>query len=120
MNCTPVAIVPPNRGQNMSLCAIISTDGVEYYDIIVGGYKMDDFTCFITNAFIHGVYNDDALLMTDNCAIDRAPRVIDHFLLYNVDLLFLLPYSPQLNPMENSFGALNQSTFFIFINSYIP
>ena len=43
-------------------------------------------------------------LVLDNCRIHHSDEVVALFTFHGVDLLYLPPYSPDFNPIENSFS----------------
>ena len=48
------------------------------------------------------------ILIMDNASIHRGQEVEDLVATYNVQLEYLLPYSPDYNPIESSFHILKQ------------
>lgn len=52
---------------------------------------------------------DRSVLILDNCAIHKSNVLREVVEAYGVVLVFLPPYSPDLNPIEESFSA-GQST----------
>ena len=107
---TPVQAVPANRGRNRSLLMCISSSGIMLHDVKDGGYKAADFVVFI-QALSHlfpQVQTRQVCLVMDNAPIHRAAEDTDNILDNNVRHLFLPPYSPDLNPIENVFGVLKK------------
>jgi hypothetical protein len=48
VNQDPVTYQPNSRGKNISLCAIISINGIEHFKIVDGAYNIERFSCFIS------------------------------------------------------------------------
>jgi transposase len=89
---------------NYSGCFLISSEGVEHWEIKKGSVKSDDLLKFFGNS------NEDILkgktLVLDNARTHHKKEVKDK--LTNLEIIgkYLPPYSPELNPIEEVFGWL--------------
>ena len=105
---TPVQRVPTNRGVNVSLLMCISSDGIIFHMVKRGAFKATDFVEFLRSLYNHfeAVRDGEVCLVMDNARIHHA-RVTQDFLRENdIHHIYLPPYSPDLNPIENVFGVL--------------
>ena len=105
---TPSIAVPTNRGVNVSLLMCISPTGVVFFKTKVGSFKAPDFVEFLDALADHcpEVRNGEVCLVMDNARIHHS-RASQAFLRENdIEHIYLPPYSPDLNPIENVFGVL--------------
>ena len=107
---TPVQPVPANRGQNVSLLMCISLDGIMYYQTQDGAYNAEEFAEFLEALADHfpQVHDGQVTLVMDNAPIHHAAIVRDFLTDNGIKHLFLPPYSPDLNPIENVFGMIKR------------
>jgi len=106
------------------MVAALSLDGYEAVHVVQGSVDGEEFLDFIVNTVVCCTFylfrsllhplpaakmnrypQDKSILVLDNCAIDKT-----HVLQEIVEglghvLLFLPPYSPDFNPIEESFGC---------------
>jgi transposase len=61
--------------------------------------KCDDFCGFLDEVRSHNPFNRICLIL-DNFATHKAKRVHERARFLNIELIFLPPYSPDLNPIE--------------------
>lgn len=100
------------RGKNFSVCAAISMENLEFYQTQEKPYNADDFIDYLKQLlefFPNGSIEKYTLIM-DNVRFHHDNRVEEIVRGYNHEVLFLPPYSPFLNPIENMF---NQLKFYI-------
>ena len=73
-----------------------------------GAYKADDFVEFLGALAEHfpQVHDGEVTLVMDNAPIHHASIVRDFYAETGIKHIFLPPYSPDLNPIENVFGLI--------------
>ena len=105
---TPVEAVPVNRGKNVSLLMLIAPDGIVFYETKQGAFNGSDFVLFLEAlaARFREVRNGDVCLVMDNARIHHAVCAREFMVENGINHLYLPPYSPDLNPIENVFGTL--------------
>jgi len=112
--------VPPRshqlliHGTRYSVIPIMSTEGIHdisLYEGTVNGSKFEDF---IENSLLqpfNGI-NPFSVVIMDNAAIHHINAVRDLIeTQVGAQLLFLPPYSPDLNPLEEVFGQVKMTLF---------
>lgn len=72
------------------------------YDGAVNGEK---FLHFLETQLLPKLTKDDVIIM-DNCSIHHSKLVKDRFQQLSVELLYMPPYSPELNPIEEAWSAI--------------
>ena len=93
------------RGQRISIITALSTDGVVAYEIIKGTVNGDAFLEFVHGNLIPNMLPfDGSIVVMDNCSIHHVQPVLDAFNQAGIVVLFLPPYSPDMNPVENVFS----------------
>ena len=107
---TPVHAVPANRGKNVSLLMCIGHDGIKFHEMKVGAYNATEFVVFLQGLAIRfpEVLRGEVCLVIDNARIHLAQTAKDFLVDNGIRHIFLPPYSPDLNPIENVFGALKR------------
>lgn len=97
---------PRSRGKNISLCAIISMNGIEHFNLVDGACTKEIFLGFLEECFRKGIFQNNPVLVMDNVRF-HCGEEIKHFLLARgVQVMMLPTYSPDLNPIENIFGCI--------------
>jgi transposase len=98
------------RSRNISICCAISKYGLLKYDAQTRPYNGDTFRNFMTSIFqvlaSQGIAR--AAFIMDNVPFHKSIAVRDLFEREGHLLLFLPPYSPFLNPIENMFSKWKQ------------
>ncbi|XP_026991161.2 uncharacterized protein LOC113635738 [Tachysurus fulvidraco] len=108
--------VPGQCGGNVTLCAAISNRGVLHHHATLGPYNTEHLLTFLGGfrdvllerehqdyqQAVHAVY----LVVWDNVSFHRSVRVCEWFNINQQFLnVFLSPYSPFLNPIEEFFSG---------------
>jgi hypothetical protein len=97
-------IVPGNRNTNRSLLCAISNHGVVTFDYRIGAYNVTNFIAFIENKLVpYFILNPSKILIMDNARIHHSQLVVNTLRSNNIVFKFLVPYSPELNPVEEFF-----------------
>ena len=105
---TPRKVVTTIRSQNISVCASVSKTGMLHYKTVVGSYNTQLFIDFVQELLIkmkedYGLSNKTFIL--DNCSIHKNASIKDLLEVNGHRLIFLPPYTPQLNPIEEVFSV---------------
>lgn len=103
---SPIKYQPASKGQNISLCALISLNGVEYYQLREGGFNGENFADFLIRALERGRLNNRPLIILDNASIHSRALQTLNLNEMGIEIMFLPTYSPELNPIENFFGYI--------------
>ena len=104
-----------SRGKGVNAIAAISTSGLVSLDLFtrtVNGEVFIDYvrSCLIPNMVPFNGVNHKSIAILDNCSVHHVNEVLDLFHQAGILVLFLPPYSPDLNPCEEAFS---------FIKSYL-
>jgi len=98
------------RGQRFSILPILTLDGIITHDIIPGSVTSDRFLQFLRELVIpltNPYPGPRSVLILDNCNIHHSEKVralVEDEAMCK--LLFLPPYSPDLNPIEQAFFSI--------------
>lgn len=100
------------RGIRYSAIPVMSMDGIHDITIFEGNVNGDRFENFVKNCLIpilqpFNCVNKHSVVILDNASIHHVENVVD--LIENqfgARLLFLPPYSPDLNPLEEVFAQV--------------
>jgi hypothetical protein len=99
--------VQNSKGKNVSVLCAINNQGVLAYETKIGGFKSADLTNFImTKLPVLNACKRKYIIM-DSASIHRTAEVRETLAQHNYILKILLPYSPQLNSIEEFFRVLN-------------
>ena len=95
------------RGERWTLLPVMSEAGALDYMVYKGsidGYRYIDF---LTNTLVPALAGlDNVILVLDNCRIHHIPEALDILRDAGIEVLFLPPYSPTLNPIELMFSQV--------------
>ena len=98
------------RGQRYSAIAAIAADGlVAISEPTSSTLDSESFFDFIRGSLIPQMNSFDgsspkSIVIMDNCTIHRVPEVKSMFDDVGIPVLFLPPYSPDCNPIEEAFS----------------
>ncbi|KAF7686015.1 Histone-lysine N-methyltransferase SETMAR [Cucumispora dikerogammari] len=106
VNQDSVSYQPNSRGKNISLCAVISINGLEHHKLIEGAYNIENFREFLSECFQKGIFRRNPLLIMDNVRFHHSESINQLLNQFGVERLFLPPYNPELNPIENLFSFI--------------
>ena len=100
-----------HRGNRISSIAALSTDGVVAIEITKGTLDGEKFADFVRGKLIPEMLPFDgencrSIVVLDNCSIHHVSEVEDLFKQAGILVLFLAPYSPDLNPAEELFSYI--------------
>jgi len=105
-NAEAIRHVPANRGRNISLLAVMSMYQFENYKLIDGAYTGETFLDFIKDCINKNILAPGKYLIMDNAKIHHSRLVMEYLTEKKVKFIFLPPYSPKLNPIEESFSMV--------------
>ncbi|KAF7685531.1 hypothetical protein CDIK_3720 [Cucumispora dikerogammari] len=54
---------PTSRGQNISLCGLISINGVEHFKILDGAYNRTEFMCFLVECSQNRIFRNNPIIV---------------------------------------------------------
>ncbi len=94
------------RSQNYSIASAMNIESLYFFEIQNKSYNSDDYTEFL-NKFIQHLANDrieGAFLVMDNVPFHKTELVKNLIQSHGHHAIFLPPYSPFLNPIENLFN----------------
>jgi transposase len=97
------AVAP--AGKNVSVVSAIGLEGVVAYQAIYGSLDSLGFESFLATALLPQLRRGDCLVL-DNCSIHKTVAIRELCHEAGIELLFLPPYSPDFNPIENMWSKL--------------
>jgi len=94
------------RSRNYSIATAMNMDSLFIFEIQDKPYNSEDFAYYLNKLIHHLTLNDidGAYLIMDNIRFHKTELVIDLIQSYGHNPVFLPPYSPFLNPIENLFN----------------
>ena len=107
--CTPVTHRLLERGKRVNAIAALTSNGIVAVDIVTGSIAGHTFFDFLRGTLIPQLMpfngtNPNSVLIMDNCSIHHIAEVKDLLHQAGILVLFLPPYSPDLNPIEEAFN----------------
>ncbi len=97
--------VPRNRGPNMTLLASMTTEGMGSCMAVVGSTTSAVFEAYVEWVLAPALRPGQVVVM-DNLSAHKGERVRELIERRGCELLYLPPYSPDLNPIEEAFSKL--------------
>jgi transposase len=97
--------VPLNHGKNTTLISAIRLDHPPLFSVIQGAMHGCQFLDFIKNILVPTLHEGDIVIM-DNLATHKVDGVEDAIRAAHAQLLFLPPYSPDFNPIEQMWSKM--------------
>ncbi len=97
------------RGQRINAIACLSSSGILAVESVLGTINGETFFDFLRGTLIPQMMpfngsNPLSILVMDNCSIHHTREVKDLLDKAGVLTLYLPPYSPDLNPIEEAFS----------------
>lgn len=96
---------PRNHGTNLTVVGAIALDGVRAMMAYEGGTTKEAFLRFVREALVPSLNAGDVVVM-DNLASHYADGVEEAICSVGANILFLPPYSPELNPIEHTWSKV--------------
>ncbi len=100
-NCS----VPRNRGKNTTLLASMSVEGMGPSLAVEGATNSEVFETYVERVLAPALRRDQLVVM-DNLSAHKGERVRELIEGRGCELLYLPPYSPDLNPIEEAFSKI--------------
>lgn len=95
---------PKARGQNMTIIGALGTEGMVAAEVMEGGMKKVDFLQFFEQLL--PLLKPGQAVVMDNLRSHHAVEVKAMAAAHDVVLIYLPPYSPEFNPIEESWSKL--------------
>lgn len=102
-----VAKVPHGHWKTTTLVAALGSNGMRCSTTIDGAVNRDVFEAFIKQVLLPTLSEGDIVVM-DNLSSHKGEKVKTLIESAGATLLYLPPYSPDLNPIEMAFSKLKQ------------
>ncbi|KAK4699005.1 hypothetical protein P7C70_g7262, partial [Phenoliferia sp. Uapishka_3] len=96
-------------GKRISFIPVLSLDGMEYCKVLEGNGNQDVFLEFLMELADAGIFYPGRIVIMDNASIHHGPQIraiVEDYC--QCHLVFLPPYSPDLNPIEEAFATVKQ------------
>ncbi len=101
--------VPRKRGKNQTLIASITLEGAMCESVsIEGATDAELFEAYVVERFLAPSLCAGQVVVLDGLGAHRTKRVRDLIEERGAELVFLPPYSPDLNPIEEAFSKIKQ------------
>jgi transposase len=97
--------VPRNRGKNTTLLASLTTEGMGECLAVEGATTQVLFEAYVERALAPSLRAGQVVVM-DNLSAHKGQRVRELIEEQGCELLYLPPYSPDLNPIEEAFAKI--------------
>lgn len=99
--------VPHGHWKTSTLIAALDWQGMRCSMLLDGAINQIAFEKFV-EAILVPTLNPGDLVILDNLSSHKSKRTADLIRAAQADLLFLPPYSPDFNPIENAFSKYKQ------------
>ena len=100
-----VAAVPHGHWKTTTLIAAVRLDGITAPYVLDGPIDGETFRAYVEQMLAPTLAPGDVVVM-DNLASHKVAGVREAIVATGADLLYLPPYSPDLNPIENLFAKI--------------
>jgi transposase len=97
--------VPRNRGVVTTMLGALTLAGLVGIMTIEGGTDTEVFDAFLLNILVPKLKRGDIVIM-DNLGAHKPPVVQQRILAAGARIIFLPPYSPEFNPIEECWSKL--------------
>ena len=102
-----IAKIPHGHWKTTTLIAALDHQGMRCSMTIDGAVNGDSFEAFVGQILLPTLMPGDVIVM-DNLSSHKRPKVKELIESAGATLLYLPPYSPDLNPIELAFAKLKQ------------
>ncbi|KAF7684942.1 hypothetical protein CDIK_4309 [Cucumispora dikerogammari] len=108
LGTTPSVSVQNIKSKNISVCCAMTKDGIVYKKINTRAYNTLSFLGYLNELFDFILEQNmrNVVVVMDNVPFHKSSIVIEAFSVKNIKHIFLPPYSPFLNPIENVFSKV--------------
>jgi transposase len=97
---------PRNHGKNTTLVAALTPDGLQEPWLLVEGAMTTASFAWYIRAQLAPRLQPGQIVVLDNLSAHKAASIQEALAARGCDLLFLPPYSPDFNPIEQAFSKL--------------
>ncbi len=97
--------IPHGHWKTSTFVAGLRVDGIAAPFVIDGPINRDAFQAYVDQVLVPELRPGDVVVM-DNLSSHKGPRVREMIEAAGASLLYLPPYSPDFNPIENAFAKL--------------
>ncbi|HZC18776.1 MAG TPA: transposase, partial [Rubrobacteraceae bacterium] len=97
--------VARNRGKNTTLLSSMSLSGMGPSMVVEGGADGAAFEGYLRGMLVPALKEGDVVVM-DNLSVHKSDRVRETIEGAGTELLYLPPYSPDFNPIEEAFSKI--------------
>jgi transposase len=97
--------VPHGHWKTSTFVAGLRRDGIVAPFVLDGPINRDAFEAYVAQVLVPDIRPGDIVVM-DNLSSHKGPRVRELIEAVGARLLYLPPYSPDFNPIENAFAKL--------------
>ena len=97
--------VPRNRGRNTTLLASMSAEGMGPSLAVEGATTRAVFETYVEKVLLPSLRRGQVVVM-DNLSAHKGARIRELIERVGCELLYLPPYSPDLNPIEEAFSKI--------------
>jgi len=102
-----LAKVPHGHWKTTSLIAALGAGGIRCSTVVDGAVNAEVFEAFVKQVLVPELRPGDVVVM-DNLSSHKRPRTHALIASAGAELLYLPPYSPDLNPIEMVFAKIKQ------------
>jgi transposase len=95
------------KWETITMLGAIALDGFRGFMTINAATSGDVFLAFVEQELVPNLHAGDIVVM-DNLAAHKRPRVLKAIRAVGADVLFLPPYSPEFNPIERLWAKLKE------------
>jgi transposase len=97
--------VPRNRGPNTTLLSCMSVEGIGASLVVQGATNREVFEAYVERVLLPKLRPGQVVVM-DNLTAHKGERVRELIEERGCELLYLPPYSPDFNPIEEAFSKI--------------
>jgi transposase len=97
--------VPRNRGKNTTVLSSMSVDGMGSSLAVEGATNSDVFETYVERVLAPTLRKGQVVVM-DNLSAHKGERIRELIEKRGCELLYLPPYSPDFNPIEEAFSKI--------------
>ena len=98
---------PHGHWKTTTLIAALGIDGVRCSTVVDGAVNADIFEAFVEQVLVPELREGDIVVM-DNLSSHKRARTRERIEAAGAELVFLPPYSPDLNPIEMVFAKVKR------------
>ena len=102
-----IAKVPHGHWKTTTLIAALDRSGIRCSTVVDGAVNADVFEAFVEQVLVPTLKSGDIVVM-DNLSSHKRSRTRELIRSRGAEVLYLPPYSPDLNPIENVFAKIKQ------------